>query len=40
MDLMPGPVDELVTTEQYLAALAGHGAKLAPDERFGYSNSG
>ena len=38
--LMPVPVHELATTEQYLAALAGHETKFAPDERFGYSNSG
>ena len=38
--LMPVPVHELEMTEQYLAVLAGHRTKFAPDERFGYSNSG
>ncbi len=38
--LMPVPVHELATTEQYLAVLAGHPMKFAPDERFGYCNSG
>jgi CubicO group peptidase (beta-lactamase class C family) len=38
--LMPVPVHELATTEQYLPALAGHAAKFPPDERFAYCNSG
>lgn len=38
--LMPVPVHELATTEQYLAVLDGHPPKFAPDERFAYSNSG
>ena len=38
--LMPVPVHELATTEQYLAVLDGYPAKFAPDERFAYSNSG
>ena len=39
-DLMPCPVQELVTTESYLAVLDGHPTKFAADERFSYSNSG
>jgi CubicO group peptidase (beta-lactamase class C family) len=38
--LMPVPVHELVTTEQYLAVLDGHAPKFAPGERFAYCNSG
>ncbi len=38
--LMPVPVHELATTEQYLAVLGGHRAKFAPDERFAYCNGG
>jgi CubicO group peptidase (beta-lactamase class C family) len=38
--LMPVPVHELATTEQYLATLDGHPPKFAPDERFAYCNSG
>ena len=38
--LMPVPVHELATTEQYLVALEGHPTKFAPDERFSYSNGG
>ncbi|MDH3683605.1 MAG: beta-lactamase family protein [Acidimicrobiia bacterium] len=38
--LMPVPVHKLVVTEDYLAILDGHPAKFAPDERFGYCNSG
>lgn len=38
--LMPVPVHELATTEQYIAALDGHPRKFAPGERFAYSNSG
>jgi CubicO group peptidase (beta-lactamase class C family) len=38
--LMPVPVHELATTEQYVAALDGHPRKFAPGERFAYCNSG
>jgi CubicO group peptidase (beta-lactamase class C family) len=38
--LMPVPVHELATTEQYLAVLDGHPKKFSPGERFAYSNSG
>jgi CubicO group peptidase (beta-lactamase class C family) len=38
--LMPVPVHELATTEQYLAVLGGHPRKFAPGERFAYCNSG
>jgi CubicO group peptidase (beta-lactamase class C family) len=38
--LMPVPVHELATTEQYLAVLDGHRTKFAPDERFEYCNGG
>jgi CubicO group peptidase (beta-lactamase class C family) len=38
--LMPVPVHELATTEQYLAALDGHPRKFAPGERFSYCNGG
>jgi CubicO group peptidase (beta-lactamase class C family) len=38
--LMPVPVQELATTEQYLAVLDGHPPKSAPGERFAYCNSG
>jgi CubicO group peptidase (beta-lactamase class C family) len=38
--LMPVPVQELTTTEQYLAVLDGHPTKFSPGERFSYSNSG
>jgi CubicO group peptidase (beta-lactamase class C family) len=38
--LMPVPVHELATTEQYLRVLDGHPAKFAPGERFSYCNSG
>ena len=38
--VMPVPVHELATTEQYLAALDGHPPKFAPDERFSYCNGG
>ena len=38
--LMPVPVRELATTEQYLAVLDGHPAKFAPGERFSYCNGG
>ena len=38
--LMPVPVQELATTEQYLAALDGHEPKFRAGERFAYCNSG
>jgi len=38
--LMPVPVHELATTEQYLAVLGGHATKFAPGERFSYCNGG
>ena len=38
--LMPVPVHELGTTEQYVAALDGHPTKFAPGERFSYCNGG
>ncbi|HYN34639.1 MAG TPA: serine hydrolase domain-containing protein [Ilumatobacteraceae bacterium] len=38
--LMPVPVHELVTTDDYLRVLDGHPAKFAPGERFSYSNGG
>jgi CubicO group peptidase (beta-lactamase class C family) len=38
--LMPVPVQELATTEQYLAVLDGHPPKFPPGERFAYCNSG
>jgi CubicO group peptidase (beta-lactamase class C family) len=38
--LMPVPVQNLATTEQYLAVLEGHPQKFQPDERFAYCNSG
>jgi CubicO group peptidase (beta-lactamase class C family) len=38
--LMPVPVHELATTEQYLAVLDGYETKFPPDERFSYCNSG
>ena len=38
--LMPVPVHELPTTEQYLAILGGRGAKFAPGADFAYCNSG
>jgi CubicO group peptidase (beta-lactamase class C family) len=38
--LLPVPVCELATTEQYLAVLDGHPPKFAPGERFAYCNSG
>jgi CubicO group peptidase (beta-lactamase class C family) len=38
--LLPVPVHELATTEQYVAVLDGHAPKFAPGERFSYSNSG
>ncbi len=38
--LMPVPVQELATTESYLAVLEGHPQKFPPGERFAYCNSG
>jgi CubicO group peptidase (beta-lactamase class C family) len=38
--LMPIPVHELATTEQYLAVLGGHDPAFAPGERFAYCNGG
>ena len=38
--LMPVPVQNLATTEQYLAVLDGYPSKFEPDERFAYCNSG
>jgi CubicO group peptidase (beta-lactamase class C family) len=38
--LMPVPVHELATTEQYLAVLDGHATAFPPGERFAYCNGG
>jgi CubicO group peptidase (beta-lactamase class C family) len=38
--LMPVPVHELASTEQYVAALEGREPKFEPGERFAYCNSG
>jgi CubicO group peptidase (beta-lactamase class C family) len=38
--LMPVPVHELATTEDYLAVLGGHPTKFAPGAEFAYCNSG
>jgi CubicO group peptidase (beta-lactamase class C family) len=38
--LMPVPVHELATTEQYLAVLDGHPRKFAPGDCFAYCNGG
>jgi CubicO group peptidase (beta-lactamase class C family) len=38
--VMPVPVHELATTEQYLVVLDGHPTKFAPGERFSYCNGG
>ncbi|HEU5203770.1 MAG TPA: serine hydrolase domain-containing protein [Candidatus Limnocylindrales bacterium] len=38
--LMPVPVHELATPEDYLRVLDGHPAKFVPGERFSYCNSG
>lgn len=38
--LMPVPVHELATTDQYLAVLDGHPTKFAAGDRFSYSNGG
>jgi CubicO group peptidase (beta-lactamase class C family) len=39
-NVLPVPVHELVTTEDYLVVLEGHPQKFAPDDRFSYCNSG
>ena len=39
-NVQPGPVHELVTTEDYLRVLDGHPTKFAPGTRFSYSNGG
>ena len=38
--LMPVPVHELATTEDYLVALDGHAAKFSAGEQFSYCNGG
>lgn len=38
--VLPVPVHELATTEQYLAVLDGHATKFAPGARFAYCNGG
>jgi CubicO group peptidase (beta-lactamase class C family) len=38
--VMPVPVHELATTEQYLAVLEGHPTVFPPGERFAYCNGG
>jgi CubicO group peptidase (beta-lactamase class C family) len=38
--VMPVPVHELATTEQYIAVLDGHSRKFPAGERFAYSNGG
>lgn len=38
--VLPVPVHELATTEQYLRVLDGHPSKFPPGDRFSYSNSG
>jgi CubicO group peptidase (beta-lactamase class C family) len=38
--VLPVPVHQLATSEQYLRVLGGHPRKFAPDGRFSYSNSG
>jgi CubicO group peptidase (beta-lactamase class C family) len=38
--LLPVPVHELATTEQYVAVVDGHPRKFAPGERFAYCNGG
>ena len=38
--LMTVPVQELATTEQFLAVLDGYPTKFAPDEQFAYCNGG
>src|SRR5215471_6193699 len=38
--LIPVPVQNLATTEQFLAVLDGYPSKFEPDQRFAYCNSG
>jgi len=38
--VLPVPVHELATTEEYLTVLGGHPTKFVPDERFSYCNGG
>ena len=38
--VMPVPVHELATIEDYLAVLDGHSSKFAPGEQFAYCNAG
>lgn len=38
--ILPVPVHELATTEQYVRVLGGHPTKFASNERFSYCNSG
>src|SRR3954464_5926270 len=38
--VMPVPVHEFATTEDYLAVLDGHASKFAPGDRFAYCNAG
>ncbi|MEO3858721.1 serine hydrolase domain-containing protein [Acrocarpospora sp. B8E8] len=38
--VLPVPVHELATTEQYLAVLGGHASKFAPGASFSYNNGG
>jgi CubicO group peptidase (beta-lactamase class C family) len=38
--VLPVPVHELATTEDYLAVLDGHASKFSPGERFSYCNGG
>jgi CubicO group peptidase (beta-lactamase class C family) len=38
--VLPVPVHQLASTEQYLRVLRGHPTKFAPDQRFSYCNSG
>jgi CubicO group peptidase (beta-lactamase class C family) len=38
--VLPVPVQQLLTTEQFLAVLDGQPTKFAPDERFSYCNGG
>jgi len=38
--VMPVPVHELATTEQFLAVLGGHDTVFAADDRFAYNNGG
>jgi CubicO group peptidase (beta-lactamase class C family) len=38
--VLPVPVHELATTEEYLSVLDGQATKFLPDERFAYNNGG